>query len=190
MNEEVPDNVQSLWSTGKVGKPEPRKRKSGNLHHPRLGQIYAGVYDRNKQRTTLNIGMEVLDRIREYNAKWKGTPFETPDGLVRHAVVTMLMLWDEMGEDLPPEMVRWMKLEQVRARAEQDARLQEVQDTIIAGWGAAWEVIWQSGDRNMLAAGLRGAREALEAFSPTQREKAEELIDRYEGRLSRGEGTS
>lgn len=183
------DNVRNLWATEKDD-DEPVK-KGGNQRrprrptHPTIGTIYAGVYDRNKQRTTMALPMETMDRIREYNARWKGTPFESAEGLVRHCVLNQLTQWDEMGVELPKELLRWMAIEKAETTSQQNKALQEKQTKAIVSFSESWETIWLSGDRPMLVEGLREARENLGSFSPVQQEKVLELIERYEERLNR-----
>lgn len=168
---------------------EGRKRgrpKKTHVAHPQLGDLYAGAADSKGHRTTISVPQDLADRMASWQAKLKGSPFDSPQGMVRHALHILMDMLDEVDDvQVHPELRRWLELDKARAQAEQEQRFVRDMGSLVEVVKGSMQMAFEQRDAVMLAKQIGKAEVALEGLSPSSREMLETAIEGYERELSK-----
>lgn len=172
------------------GEDEPRGRKGKRQgsYHPILGELRGGASDAKGHRTTISIPQELSDRMAVWQAKLHGTPFDSHQGMIRHAVH---MLMDALGEaeekdaTITPELAVWIRLSEATAIAEQDARFQGEIKRLVETYKGTLDDVMASGDAERLELSIRQAERSLELLPPVSARALEDALVNYRAQLER-----
>lgn len=180
-------DVVDMWAPFQPGAAARKRKPTGRrrIEHPQLGELYCGVADTNKQRTSISIPQEMMDRMAFWQAKLKGTPFDSHQGMVRHGLHLVLEQLDQCDDVmLHPELRAWVAVDKARAQAEQDIRFAHETTELATRTIVAMEASVERGDAVTLARNIGKAEGTLELLPPKPRTMLAERIKHFESELA------
>lgn len=180
-------NVVDLWAPfGSGATARKRTQARRRIEHPQLGELYCGVADHNKQRTSISIPQEMMDRMSFWQAKLKGTPFDSHQGMVRHGLHLVLEQLDQCDDVMMhPELRAWVQVDRARAQAEQEIRFAQETTELATRTIVSMEVAVERGDAVTLARNIGKAEGTLELLPPKPRKMLGDKIAEMLGELEK-----
>jgi hypothetical protein len=183
------DNVVDLWSFAgdEPGERKGRKRGQGKpISHPQLGDLYCGASDSKGHRTTISMPQEMVDRMGAWQARLKGTPFDTHQGMLRHGAHIVLEMLDQCDDVVvDPELRRWIEVDKANAQQEQELRFVQETTKLVSLTVQTLEACVEQNDPIALARQLGRAENALDMLAPKPRKVMAGKIKEFEGELER-----
>lgn len=179
-------NVVDLWAQYDRNAKRSRGRpKQERIVHQQLGPIYAGASDNKGHRTSLSVPQDLADRMHAWQGRLRGTPFETNQGMIRHAVHMLMDAMDECEDiELDETLKVWLEVDRARALAEQEVVYQKSVDTAIESIVGALESTAAAHDMHGLHKWLAKAETFSESLTHTPQTKLNQAIEAYRLRLA------
>lgn len=176
----VEEAKQAIARQGRRGKGPGTRAPRQPISHPQLGELYAGASDHRGHRTTISMPQDLADRASAWQAKLKGTPFDSHQGMIRHGLHVVLQMLDECDDvEMHPELKRWIQIDRAQAEAEQELRFTEAMTKLGSTVVQAMETAVDRNDAVALARQIGKAEGAMEMLAPKPRRMLQEKVDEY-----------